>query len=175
MHLSINVNHGRQQERQCLPRPCRRDPNHVPAQQRHGPSLALDRGGRVKSLLHNLLQHVFGHGRLFKCKHRLRDPMPLHGNAMLRPPACRLGLLSFRHVGVLDVKVFLEGREFIQVPVYASQTRTQTAHTITTPTAATKAAAATTVAAPAAPAVAIDFVRKREGNMRASVGEENES
>jgi hypothetical protein len=93
---------------------------------------------------------------------------------MLRPPACCLGLLSFRHVGVLDVKVFFERRKFFQVPVNTSQARAETAHTITTPTAATKAAATATVAATAASAVAVDFRRNRYGNVRASVKERRE-
>lgn len=104
-NLRVDVNHGGEEESQRLSRAGCGDPDHVAAEQRHGPALALDGGGRGEPLLHHLPEHVLGHGGLLEGHGRLGDALPLDDNPALVAPGRGLVVAALRHVRVLDVEV----------------------------------------------------------------------
>lgn len=106
-NLCVDVDHGREQERQSLSRTGRGDAHHVPPQQSHGPALALDGGGRTEALLHHLPEHVLGHGRLLERHGGLGDSFPLDDDPALVAPRGRLVVGSLGHIRVLDVEVLV--------------------------------------------------------------------
>lgn len=65
-NLSINVNHGWQQESKSLSGSRGRDADHIASEKSHGPALRLNRCGGRKSLLEHLSLHILGHGCLLE-------------------------------------------------------------------------------------------------------------
>ena len=88
--------------------------NHVLPLQRHRPPLALDRSGLVESLLHHLAEHVLGHAGLLEREAGLRHALADDCDLLAGSPRVRLAVGPFRHVGVLDVEVLLEGDQLLR-------------------------------------------------------------
>lgn len=108
-NLRVNVDHGGEQKRERFSGACRGDAHHVPPEQGHRPALALDGGGLVEALLHDLPQDVLGHGRLFEGHGRLGNALSLnHDLAAFAPCVCVI-FRSLGHVRVFDVEVLRGG------------------------------------------------------------------
>lgn len=119
--LGVNVDNGRQTVRESLTGTSGSDTNDISSSEGHGPSLALNGGGLLETLLLDLLENVRGEASLVEVGHGLGDTVSDQRHLVLLSESGDLLVGSLGDSGVLLVEVLLELRHLLKVPLLLGQ------------------------------------------------------